>query len=886
MWLIDVIRYRLRVLFRPNAHAHELDEEIRFHLSLEAMQREHAARGNLTATDARYAARRRFGNVTNTKEEARQMAGLGFFDTTEQDVRFALRSFRRAPGFTAVAVLTLAVGIGANTAIFSAVNAMLLRPLPFREPERLMDVSLTVPARGDVPAFDNAPWSYPKFAVFRQAQTVFEDVTAWMPFQATVRVGPDAERSTFEYTDSRYLPTLGVRLAMGRNFTPEENASPGGPRVTIITDALWQRRFNADSAVLGRSIVVDGNPFTIIGVLPPGFRGVSGRAELLLAFMTQDQGQLTEPWSHAYSVIARLKPGVTTAFAKTAIRQLGRVVADAYPHPEFKQERWGAIGRELNGTRVDPVVRRSLLVLLGAVGLVLLIACANVANLFLVRAAGRRREIAVRLALGISRRRLVSQLITETLLLASLGGIAGLLVARWGGPALRAKFVTSTADTSVVTDARTLMFVGLAVLIAGVATGLAPAWQAGRLDVTRFLRIGAREGMLQRSPLRASLLVVQGALSVLLLIAAGLFVRSLDQARHLHMGYDVDRLLIVGTNMRGVRLDSVRSHDLWARLTNASRTVPAVERVSIARDIPLLEIAIANIKRPPEMDSLRFARLPLMVQNVVMPGFFETMGTRILRGRALDSTDVPGSMRAAVVSNRFAQTFWPGQNAIGQCVMNQRGVCSYVVGVAEDIRYMWMNDDPAMQLYTSAAQTPLRQPKLFVRVRGDAAPHAERVRAVLQREMPGASYVTVTPYSDVVGHAMKSWQLGATVFVAFGLLAMLLAAIGLYSAISYNVAQRTHEMGVRRALGAQAADVIQLVMRQALVLGGLGVLLGAVLAFVAADRIEPMLFKTSARDPLVFALVIVAMLGVAIAASFVPARRAASVDPNIALRSE
>jgi putative ABC transport system permease protein len=286
------------------------------------------------------------------------------------------------------------------------------------------------------------------------------------------------------------------------------------------------------------------------------------------------------------------------------------------------------------------------------------------------------------------------------------------------------------------------------------------------------------------------------------------------------------------------------------------------------------------------MDSLRFARLPLMVQNIVMPGFFETMGTRVVRGRALDSTDVPGSTRVAVVSSRFAEAFWPGQDAIGKCVMNQRGVCAYVVGVAEDIRYMWMNDDPGMQLYTSAAQTRLREPRLFVRIRGNAAPYAEGLRAVLQRQMPGASYVTVTPYSDIIGNAMKSWQLGATVFVAFGVLAMLLASIGLYSAISYNVTQRTHEMGVRRALGAQGADVIRLIMRQGVLLGGIGVVLGGVVAWFAGSRIEPMLFKVSARDPYVFAFVIIAMLAVSVAASFVPARRAASVDPNVALRSE
>jgi predicted permease len=596
-------------------------------------------------------------------------------------------------------------------------------------------------------------------------------------------------------------------------------------------------------------------------------------------------------WTSTYLDIAGLlmtrKPGVSLEMATTDLTHEMRGRWNDAESNSPANRLTAIVGSTIVERGPRPSEKAQVSALVGVMALVvLLIAGANVASLLLARALRRRREIAVRLALGISRRRLVSQLITETLLLASLGGIAGLIAARWGGPILRAKFLTPSVDTSVVTDVRTLMFVAVAILLAGVATGVAPAWQAGRLDVTRFLRIGAREGMLQRSPLRASLLVVQGALSVLLLVAAGLFVRSLNEARHLHMGYDVDRLLVVGVNMRGVQLDSARSEDLWQRIANASRTVPVVERVAPALGIPLREIVLANIERPPEMDSLRYVRLPMMLQNVVTPGFFETMGTRILRGRAIDSTDVRGSTPAVVVSNRFAQTFWPGQDAIGRCVKNGRGVCAYVVGVAEDIRNGWMNEDTALQVYMSAAQSPLRDRTLFVRIRGDAEAYAEGLRAVLQREMPGAAYVTVTPYSDIVGSTLKTWQLGATVFVAFGVLAMLLAAIGLYSAISYNVTQRTHEMGVRRALGAQAGDVIQLVMRQGLLLGGIGVLLGGALAYVAGGRIEPMLFKTSARDPFVFAFVIIAMVTVAIVASFVPARRAASVDPNIALRSE
>jgi putative ABC transport system permease protein len=900
MWLIDVIRYRLRVLFRPNAHAHELDEEIRFHLSLEAMQREHAARGNLTATDARYAARRRFGNVTNTKEEARQMAGLGFFDTTEQDVRFALRSFRRAPGFTAVAVLTLAVGIGANTAIFSAVNAMLLRPLPFREPERLMDVSLTVPARGDVPAFDNAPWSYPKFAVFRQAQTVFEDVTAWMPFQATVRVGPDAERSTFEYTDSRYLPTLGVRLAMGRNFTPEENASPGGPRVTIITDALWQRRFNADSAVLGRSIVVDGNPFTIIGVLPPGFRGVSGRAELLLAFMTQDQGQLTEPWSHSYSVIARLKPGVTTAFAKTAIRQLGRVVADAYPHPEFKQERWGAIGRELNGTRVDPVVRRSLLVLLGAVGLVLLIACANVANLFLVRAAGRRREIAVRLAVGAGRHRLVRQLLTESVVLSALGGIASLAVAWWGVKILAALNPTTSLRVeraggmgvvsfeSIRLDPAAFAFAAALTIVTGLIFGLVPALQATQPSLSGALRndsdvsrVSGVRGLTSRNLLA----VAEIALAVVLLAGSGLMLRSLGKLLGVNPGFESRGVLTMRFNA-DVAPDSLPSY--YDRLLERLGSIPGVTDVGLLDCPPLnggcSETVIAQRDRPAPVAGTE----PAVGVHWVTPRWFTTVGVPLRRGRLFANSDRRGTQKVVLISETAARRYWPGEDPIGRPVsVGQGGFwkdTAFVVGVVGDVRFGTLDSLPKPDVYLSYFQSPRGRMMMFVRTPGDPRSLVQAARREIATVAPGVPLYDVRPMQERVADAMAYARFSALLLATFAVVALALAALGTYGVISFGVSQRRKEIGVRVALGATRGDVLRLVVGQGVGLAIVGGTLGLAGAFATTRVLTSLLYGVEPSDPLTLASIVALLVGAVVVASLIPARRAASVQPADALR--
>jgi hypothetical protein len=365
MSFLDALRHRFHVFVHRDRFSRDLEEEMRFHLSLEAMQREHAARGTLSPADARSMAQRRFGNRTYHTEETRRMAGLDFFDVARQDVRFAVRSFMRTPGFTAIAVLTLAVGIGANTAIFSAVDAMLLRPLPYKEPDRLMKVSMTMPARGDNPARDDVVWSYPKFKVFRDAQQVFADLAVWTDNQFTVTGSDETERIWGEIASARYLSTLGIQPALGRDFLAEEDRTPGAAHVAMVSAALWSRRYNADPAVLGRAVNIDGTPYTIVGVLPDGFRGMSGRADLVVPIMSRSAEELNEAWNHSWTQIARLKPGVTPEQAKGMMPALARRVDEAYPHPEVKDEHWGVVARELDTTRVDPVVRRSLLVLLG-----------------------------------------------------------------------------------------------------------------------------------------------------------------------------------------------------------------------------------------------------------------------------------------------------------------------------------------------------------------------------------------------------------------------------------------------------------------------------------------------------------------------------------------
>jgi predicted permease len=882
----------------------DVEDELRFHTNMRV--KEYVARG-MSEADARRLVAKRLGDLHAAHSECVELSAVrernarnaAFFDALRSDIRYAVRGLRARPGFAAAIIVTLGLGIGANAAVFSVVDRLLFRTAPMlRDAARTHRIYMSYPFPSGEGMFTLGAMPYARYEQISKTSGSFSRMAAYGASHSVVGAAEEGRDMQVAGVTASFFDFFDAPPRLGRYFTPGEDVPPSGEPVIVLSYGMWQTEFGGRDDALGATMQMGRTTYTVIGVTPRGFVGLWPE-EPPVAFLPfaafgasmNYVGRGDTWWTSngldIAQVLATRKPGVSIEAATT---ELTHEVRQRWSDPTNANDpirRAAAIVASTISERgPQPTEVTKVAALVGAMALVvLLIAGANVANLLVARALRRRREIAVRLALGISRRRLMTQLLTETLLLAALGGVAGLLVARWSGPALRARFVTTTTETSVLTDARTLICVGVAVVLAGIATGLAPAWHAGRLDVTRFLRLGARDGTLQRSRLRASLLVVQGALSVLLLIGAGLFVRSIDKAGHLHMGYDVDRLLLVKLNMRGVRLDSARSEELWSRIANETRTVPAVERSSTALGIPLLELVIGDVKRPPEMDSLEFARL-FLLRNVVGPGYFATVGTRIVRGRALDSTDAAGATPTVVVSERFARTFWPGKDPLGRCVLNARGVCRYVVGVAEDIRHGWMNDDTALEVYASAAQSRLRNRTMFVRTRGPAAAYAEQLRAVLQREMPGASFVSVTPYGDIVGNAMKSWELGATVFVVFGGLAMLLASVGLYSTISYNLTQRAHEMGVRRALGATGADVIGLVMREGVMLGAIGVALGGVLAFVAARRIEPMLFQISARDPAVFVFAIVAMLAVAVVASFVPARRAASVDPNVALRSE
>jgi putative ABC transport system permease protein len=908
---------RLRDRLHRDRLGSELDEELRFHQAM--LERDQTAGGaSLVEGEAQRRARLSLGNATYHRERARDLWSLGWVDDLLQDLRYAARGLRARPGFTLAVVLTLALGIGANAAIFSIVDRLLFRPPPMLAHTALTNrIYVAQSDRGREGVWPGI--AYARYLDFTRWTTSFVRTAAFTTQTLAVGVGGEASEMQVAVVTASFFGFFDAPPALGRYFTAREDTPPTGSPVVVLSHALWQVRFGGRADALGGTLQIGPTIYTVIGVAPAGFAGLSSTqppaAYIPIASYAAasgfhggpgDEWWQTYHWNFA-QMIAERKPGVTVAQANAdltnAYRRSYAVQRDISPDiPRVDVARPRTIVASVlaeRGPKATRVAKVATLVAAMAV-VVLLIACANVANLLLAAALRRRREIAVRLALGVSRARLLSQLLTESVLLALLGGAAGLLVAQWGSAALRSMFLPNDASTTVIGDPRTLLVAGAAALIAGLLTGLAPVWQSRRADLTNDLKAGAREGGAggthHRARTRAALLIVQGALSVVLLVGAGLFVRSLWNARDLRLGYDVDPVLVTELNMRGVKLDSAHAVVLRQQLLDRAQSLPGVEHAALHISIPLWKTldgrnGIGVDLRVAGIDSV--GRLGEFYLDAVSPDYFATMGTRILRGRGIGAQDVANAPGAMVVSDAMAKVLWPGEDPIGQCVRvmiysttAQETPCTYVVGVAEDIKNESLSDDKGYYYYLSSAQFHPQQAGVFVRMRGDAAGQAEAIRRSLQPLMPGAAYLTVTPFADVIGGQMRSWRLGATMFVAFGALALLLAAVGLYSVIAYNVVQRTHELGVRIALGAHVGNVLGLVVGQGVRLGVAGIVIGGMIAFSGARWLKPLLFQESARDPAVYALVAAVLLAVAVVASYVPARRAARVDPNVALRAE
>ncbi|MEP6690987.1 MAG: ABC transporter permease [Gemmatimonadaceae bacterium] len=882
-----------------------VDDELRFHFDMTV--KDLIARG-MGAADARREAERRFGDVERTRdgleridhERIARTRRLEWLSGVGQDLRYAARGLRLTPAFAAGVVLTLGLGIGANATMFGIVDQLLFRPPAYlADAGRVHRIYLTRTFDGKETAHGN--FEYRRYLDLVSGTTSFSDAAGFWNATFAVGTGEQSAEMLIGAVTGTFWHIFTARPVIGRFFTPDEDRTPDGASVAVLGYGFWQTKFGGRSDALGSQLRIGSRAYTIIGVAPEGFFGTAPTPPAAFVPITGIGAAISPRTPSSYftkynmrwmEMVMRRKPGVSIAAAtadldKAYLRSYEQQRAEQPQTPPSAVTRPHAIVASILRERGPRQGKDSKIAtwLIAVSAIVLIIACANVGNLLLARALRRRREIAVRLALGISRRRLLAQLLTESVLLALLGGLAGVALAQWGGGVLRTMLLPGVTWTSTLADSRVLAFTAVVALVAGLLTGLAPAMQAGRSDVAAALKAGVREGTYHHSRLRSGLLVLQGALSVVLLVGAGLFVRSLHNVRSLRLGYDADRVLFVNSELRGTKLAPAERIALTRQLAEQGRAMPTVAGVSLVATVPFYmtnveDLFVAGI------DSV--SKLGTFELQSVSPEYFATAGTRILRGRGIGSEDREHAPLTMVVSQSMAKRLWPGREALGQCVKVGADTvpCTTVVGVAEDIKSGTLADDPGYYYYLSIEQYGLEHAALFVRTRGEAAAQVETVRRALQHSMPGDAYVTVVSLDGLVDPERRPFQLGATMFAVFGALALLVAAVGLYSVIAYNVAQRMHEMGVRVALGARSSDVIRLVVSDAMRLTIIAVVIGSAAALAAGRWVAPLLYNTSPKDPAIFGGVVATLLGIAVVASIFPAVRAARVDPSVALRSD
>ena len=896
--MLPDLKYRLRAIFGRRSLEHELDEELRFHIDRET---EKNMREGMNAGDARRHALIAFGGVERIKDDVRDSRGVSLYERLKQDVHYALRGMRMAPGFTAAVVVTLGLGIGANAAMFGIIDRLMLRTAPYlREPSKVHLVYLSEMSQGKVKQLSG--YEYTRFLDLQRWTRSFSNMTPFAVRSMAVGESENARPMRVAAVGGTFFDLFTAQPVLGRFFGTSEDQTPRGADVAVISHSFWQTQYGGRPDVLNTRIQLGPAYFTIIGVAPKDFAGLSEDrppiAYIPITTYAANQGR-PDPTNYFtkyhwgwLDIVAQRKAGVTVEAASADLTEAYRRSWDAEvalspgSTPKEKALPRAEVGpmQESRGPRAGASTQ-VMKWISGVALIVLIIACANVANLLLARALRRKREIAVRLALGAGRGRLMSQLLTESVLLALLGGIAGVMLAHWGGAVLRSIFLPPGSEVGTLADARTMVFAAVIALMTGILVGLVPLLHAGREDLVTSLKTGIREGAQRSSRTRTALLVFQGALSVVLLVGAGLFVRSLQNVKQMRLGFDVEPVMHVYANARGTKIAPKERAALMRRLEEEAERIPGVQSASRVLTVPFRDTWTQSLKVE-GIDSV--SKLGSFTLQGGSPDFFETAGTRILRGRGITEHDREGSEPVVIISEAMASTLWPAQEALGKCMRigADTNPCVTVVGIAENMRQNSLTDDAQLHYYLPIEQFNPQDAGLYVRTHGPAAKQADMIRKRLQLLMPGASYLSATPLSEIVGARQASWKMGATMFVAFGTLALVLAALGLYSVIGYDVAQRRHEMGVRVALGADRSNIMGLVFRQALAFVAVGVVIGGAIALFSSRWVSGLLFNVSPRDPLVYGVVGAVLVLVALIASAVPAYRAARVDPITALRFE
>lgn len=806
--------------------------------------------------------------------------------TLLQDLRYAIRMLLKKPGFALIAIVTLAFGIGANTAIFTVVNAVLLRPLPYPESERLMEAGRAFPGSDDV-----SDLSEPKFLFLRDHNQSFQAVTATQEMGSNTYLFDESETEYIRgvIVSADFFRVLGVLPASGRGFTKQED-SPAGERVVILSDGLWRRRFGSEPGLIGKTIALNGNAYAVVGIMPPGFEYFGAQD----VFLPMRANPASKNEGHNWRVIGRLKQGVTTDQARAELNFLFDKFRETYPQQVQRNETFGARNWRVNMTSN---VRELLWILLGAVSFVLLIACANVANLQLTRAAARQKEMAIRRALGGGSWRLIRQLLTEGVVLALMGGFGGLLLAIWVLDAMR-KLVPQgmipRAD-EISLDWRVLAFCLVASLLTGIVFGLAPAWHMLRVDVNGALKEGVSKisAGSARGRLHSVLVVVEVALALALTVGAGLLLRTFANLRNVEPGFEARNLLSFQISPRGKNYDTVsKINDLYLRGLERLRGLPGVEAAAVTNKLPL----DAQFNLPYRLAN-RSEFAGAVQYRLISPEYFRAMKMSVRQGRQFDHNDTTGAEAVVIVNEAFARRNLGGGEALGQqlcigCEQFGDPAMRRVVGVVNDTKQRSLDEASPATVFVLMTQAPegtrgnLAQSSFVVRTTGDPMLLSAAIQSEMRQLDPGLPVRNLRSMEQLVSRSIAPQRFNLSLLSLFAALGLVLAAVGIYGVMAYSVSQRTHEIGLRMALGAQARDVLKLVVKQGIALALVGVVLGLIASFALTRLMKNLLFGVSATDPAILAGVALLLTGVALLACYIPARRATKVDPLVALRYE
>jgi putative ABC transport system permease protein len=880
---------RLLSLLRRGRHEREMEEEMLFHLE---MQIEQNLAAGIPAEEAHYAARRQFGNQTWLKEASRDMWSLSSIETLIQDLRFGARMLLKQPGFTLIVVVTLALGIGANTAIFSVVNGVLLRPLPYYEPERLVMVWADRPILQAQIGIADIPVAVADFVDWRNQNQVFEQMAAMLPRRINLTGGGEPELVVGLSASASLFPLLDARLAAGRALLPEED-QPGANRVVVISHGLWQRRYGADPQLIGQKITLNDEAYTVIGVTAPDFQ-FPRRGELPsyytsprkidlylpLAFTPE---QMNDRSGGLLAVIARLKPGVSLGQASAEMNAIARRLTEQYPQTNRdKGVRLAPLPQQVVGK-----ARTALLILLGAVGCVLLIACANVANLLLARAAGRQKEMAIRAALGASRWRRGRQLLTESLLLAISGGAAGLLLARLGVRLLLAMAPDNLPRAyDIRLDTRVAGFTLLVSLLTGIVFGLLPALQAAKINLGVTLKEGGRDaaGLLRRR-LRGFLVVCEVALAFVLLIGAGLLIRSFARLTEVDPGFDPRSVLTMDLLLPFAKYKDGRDIAFFQQTLERVRTLPGVEAAATVSPLPLsggqyiTGFGIEGRLSPTEHTFSAGNRL-------ISPDFFKTFRVPLIKGRLLAESDGAKAPPVVVINESLARIYFANEDPLGKRITLNGDATRVIVGVVGDVKHSALDEEANPQIYRAIAQLqfPTLSMSLAVRTSGDPMQLVAAVRGQVWAVDKDVPIINIETMERLMGKSVAPRRFNLLLLGVFALVGLALACVGLYGVMSYMLTQRTREIGVRMAMGAQTSDVLRLVLGEGMKLALIGAFLGLCGALALTRLLKTLLFGVSATDPLTFIAIAALLIFMALLACWIPGRRAAKVDPMVALR--